>query len=308
MSATPPAKPRPRWLKPVLASIAALVVCVPLACAGIIALVVRNERLARSYGPASLREVQPTLAPGVEVEIVPTHYSLQRARFVSFDVSPEGVLAGVTESGQLFDVIGGEQLAEQRGRIDSVAFSEGALAVTQEGSIGFWDDGAITNWQMSGIDDPTLASTEDGARLLVYSSGPLQPGRPALFDLRSEEGPRGLTGSPSSIDAAAGNSLATWYSTGSSLWRLSEPGAPLLLMKTPDGSRIEGVAVQGAKVFFSTDRAVYALEEGLAYPLVIGIGGRLRVDRSTLLVLDDATGRLFRVVLPLPGGATAASE
>jgi hypothetical protein len=112
-----------------------------------------------------------------------------------------------------------------------------------------------------------------------------------------------MTGSFEPVDAAAGDEIRVVYAVGSALYQVVSTGRQSLALALPDASqRIFGVAIDGEATWFSTSHAVYALTDGLAVPVVTGIGGALRAAAGALYVLDAVHRRVYRIV-PRDGGA-----
>ncbi|MGH8498872.1 MAG: hypothetical protein ACRERV_08725, partial [Methylococcales bacterium] len=75
-------------------------------------------------------------------------------------------------------------------------------------------------------------------------------------------------------------------------------GQPSLLLALPDKQQlIRGLAAAGDALYFSTEKAVYLLDNDIALPLVIGIGGELRMSGADVYVLDSKNGRVYRMAV-----------
>jgi hypothetical protein len=188
--------------------------------------------------------------------------------------------------------------------VRSFAFAGEALAVIDtNGKLGFFDDGRIHLVGDPRVPAARLAASSDRTRLLIFRDDH-DNGRnsPALVSVRAGMAPEVLAGSPSPIDAVGGDSLQTFFATDHALFQAITPGRPSLLFVLPDATQsIAGIAVAGEAVYFATDQAVYALTEGMAVPVVIGLGGDLRLVGGALYVLDTRQGRVYRIVVSKAG-------
>jgi hypothetical protein len=253
---------------------------------------------APSYGPPTAADLRPTLAPGVVAEVIPSHRSLGALRFEDFDVSPDGAIAVVSE-GRLLDLLGGEELVPRAAGVRSAAFAGGALAIADgAGQIGYLDEGGFVPAGPSPVRSPRLAPSADRSRLLIFATTPAYTGggEGAVADIASGQPAEIRAGAAEALLAAAADDEAILFSIGDCLFRQARGDTPRLILKAPrPDATIVGLALAGGEVLFSTPRAVYALLDGLALPLAIGVGGPLRVHEGAIYVLDAATGRIFRI-------------
>lgn len=249
------------------------------------------------YVPASADAFAVTAAPGLSVEVLPSARTLSDVRFDGFDVAPSGAVI-VSSGGRLADMSSGEDLFPGGEKIRSFAFVGDALAaVDAAGNIGFYDGGRFRAVGPEPLPGSRLVPSGDRTRLFVLR-GDRDDGRniPALAALRGDAEPEILTGSFAPLQAVGGDLLRAYFAEGEALFQIVTPGRPSLLLALPDPRmRITGIAVSGTAVYFATGRAVYALEDGLAVPLAIGVGGDIRVVAGALYVLDPARGRVYRI-------------
>jgi hypothetical protein len=282
------------WLAVVAATpAAALALCVGL---------IWHVRSQPAYGPAEACAGELTLAPGVRVEILPAHRSLQKARFLDFDVSPDGAIVVRVEDG-LRDMAGGRRLGPGPGQggaeVVSMAFAGPGLAVvTGDRRAGYWDDQGFAPVDLPGFTPAAVFANGAQDRLYLASDrGWSEGARWGLYSLTEGQPLRAETGSPAEITAATGDEVSTIFAAGGGLFRLLAPGQPVMLLKLPEGGEIVGLASVGGTVYFATRENTYALGRDMAVPVVLGLGGRLRYTPDGLLVLDNRRGRVFRIVI-----------
>jgi hypothetical protein len=256
-------------------------------------------RPTSAYGPAGADQLDLMVAPGVSVEILPSARSLADVRFETFDVSPSGAVL-VSKGSRVFDMASGEEVFASGESVRSFAFVGAALAVIDtRGKLGFFDGGRVRVVGDSQVPSARLAASSDRTRLFVYQDGH-NDGRqlPALVSMREGSAPEVLTGSYGPINAVGGDALQTFFSGEHALFQVITPGRPSLLFVLPDAAQsITGIGVAGTAVYFATGNAVYVLEDGIAVPLVIGLGGGVRILSGALYVLDAKQGRVYRIVV-----------
>lgn len=251
-----------------------------------------------SWGPPSASALEVVASPSVSVEILPSAASLASARFEDFDVSRDAVVI-VRRFGRLYDLTSGDAVLASDVQVRSAAFVGDTLAVVAEGAadIGYLDGSRLRLAGASPTDQPRLVGATDGSRLFVLRGTRDDEGaRPAVVAVRPGTEPEVLTGAFEPVEVAAGDANRLVYAIGGALFQVLEPGQPALLLSLPDrGEAIVGVAVDGGATWFSTSRVVYALTDGLAVPLVSGLGGSLRAAAGALFVLDATQGRVYQI-------------
>lgn len=91
-----------------------------------------------------------------------------------------------------------------------------------------------------------------------------------------------------------------FFTTGSKLFTAKWGEAPALVFLFPDGSPIVGAAVNATsgEIYLATADAIYALDRGVAFQKVGGMGGGLQFRDGALYVLDAGRGLLMRVRFP----------
>ena len=257
--------------------------------------------------PVDYRAVEATLAPGVELEALPWSSRLPADGADDFDVSPDGHLV-VLIDGELFDADTGDRLTQGGTPVASFGFAAGALAVaTADGRMGYVEGDGIRLVAEPRFGPAGVRSTSENAELLLvrteepYDLAALRPGEPLE--------PVGTA--PSRIVAADAGGGRRVFATETELWSV-EPGAALPILRLPESSPpILGVAVRGGTVYFSTAQGVYAVAEVVALPVALDVGGPLRGTPEGLVVLNRASGRLYRLsgaglrpeLTPQPGAA-----
>ena len=251
-------------------------------------------------GPDEARNAKLIVAPGVSVELLPSARALAEARFDRFDVSDRGVVL-VGLGARIVDMLSNEPLLKGRDDIHSFAFMEGGglAMVDGEGRLGMYDEGAFSPAGQAPVPAAALTSSSDRTRLFVHRESDDPSGEtPAILAVQKGQRPQVLTGSFTPIAAVGGDAFQTYYGDGNSLYQILAPGMPNLVLTLPDPAQtILGVAVAGRAVYFATDRAVYLLDGDVVLPLVIGIGGQIRIRGSDLYVLDAESGRIYRIAL-----------
>ncbi len=257
---------------------------------------------ADAFGPPELEERDLTLAPGIQVEILSSAGSLRESRFDAFDVSPDGevlVLIGT----RLVALHSGEEVFTEDVAVQSFAFAQDVLAITNmQNELGFLAQGRFELAGPAPMPTCRLRPTTDHTRLLFLRSDyDSNTGQPALMAMHSGQEPIALTGSNSPLTTAGGDVLQTYFSEKGSLFRLLTTDLPSMVFMLPEEDvSITGICVAGSTLYFSTEKAVYVLEEGIAIPLVLGAGGDLRLVEGALYVLDSASGRALRIMLTHP--------
>lgn len=254
-----------------------------------------------SFGPADAREVDLTVAPGISVELLPSSEALGSRRFEQFDVSPEGAVI-VIDDGRVYDMLSGTRLTDESTEARSLAFVGGALAVTtRQGALGY-DNGsgfervADAPWIETGLAPSTSRTT-----LLLYRErDDGGSGDTSIFAMARGGKPEPVAASARGVRTVAGDLARFYFSNGARLYRV-EGGEPELMFAPPDRQPILGIAAAGDGVYFATQHAVYALSGDLVVPLVLGIGGPLRLYGSELYVLAQRQGRVFRLDLRKEG-------
>lgn len=252
-----------------------------------------------SYGPREAEAFDLIVAPDVTVQILPSAASLAAARFEAFDVSPSGAVI-VSTGSRVVDMESGEDVFKSREAIKSFAFVGGSLAVIDaRGQLGFYEAGGVHLVGEPPIPEARLTASSDRTRLFFRRGSYNADGEiPALMSMRKGSTPEVLTGSYSPISAVGGDSFQTLYSDRNALFQVITPGHPSLMFVLPDPAQtVTGIGVAGTAVYFATEQAVYALDEGLAVPLVIGLGGDLRIVGEALYILEPKHGRVYRIAL-----------
>ena len=91
-----------------------------------------------------------------------------------------------------------------------------------------------------------------------------------------------------------------FFTTGSKLYTAKWGEAPALVFLFPDDSPIRGVAVNATsgEIYLATADAIYALDRGVAFQKIGGLGGGLQFRDGALYVLDAGRGLLMRVRFP----------
>ena len=254
-----------------------------------------------SYGPDDAREVELTLAPGVSAELLPSAESLGGRRFEQFDLTAAGAVL-VLDEGRLFDMLSGEDLLGASAEVRAFAMAGGALAVvTDQGGLGYDDGSSFRRVADAPYPQTGLAPSTDRSTLFLYrESDDGGAAGAAVLALPSSAKPEYVAESPRAIRAVGGDVGAAYYADGSRLYRAG-PDGPELLLTVPDGQPIFGIATAGRGIYFATQRAVFALDGAVALPLVLGIGGPLRLHGPDLYVLARRHGRVFRLDLPKKG-------
>jgi hypothetical protein len=255
-----------------------------------------------SYGPPEASALDLTVAPDVSVELLPSASSLADARFDAFDVSPDGTVI-VSTGSDIVDMGTGEEVFSTK-PIHSFAFvGETLAAVDANDKLGYYEDGRLHYVGDAPFPQARLVAATDGSRLLFYRNGSgigseTGDDAPALASLAEGGGFDVLTGSENPIDTAGGDAFQTLFSVKNALFRIITPGQPLLVLMLPDPDlSITGIALAGTALYFATERGVYAVEDGVAAPLVIGLGGALRVVGGTIYLLNPNNGRVYRIVV-----------
>lgn len=117
----------------------------------------------------------------------------------------------------------------------------------------------------------------------------------SLLSLADDGDPHLLASSPEMIEVVAGNRNRHVFSIGSSLFVQSDADKPVMLLDFPD-AKIAGVAFNGDTIYCATNKGIYQLEGALAVPLVLGMGGQLRLTPDGMFVLNSENGRIYRLV------------
>ncbi|HTD24889.1 MAG TPA: hypothetical protein VK738_19710 [Terriglobales bacterium] len=244
-----------------------------------------NQQQQKNYG----EEASFTTAPGVTVAVYPWSGSLPSTEIQDFDVSRDGNIV-VRTGNALYDPSNGEKLADD---VQSFTFVKGALAVqTTEGHLAFWADDTLHDVGPLPVPVSRILPSEDEEQLLLTSNG-----ESSLYSLVPEEGTlEPLLGPTEGVETAAGSPQRHFFAVDSSLFLQAGAARPLMLLDLPEANdRIVGLATQGDDTFFASQNMVYQLRGGVAFPLVIGLGGTLRMAPDGLLVLDQKTGHLYRI-------------
>ena len=257
------------------------------------------------YGPAPAAKLRVTHAAGIRVELLPSHRSLINSRFDEFDISPNGGIA-VRVGSVLYDMMSGERLLRAADGVVSFAFVDDSLVVvTESWQLAYMSEDGPKDVGASLVRPARIKTTEDGTRLLVFEGSRRLAANDTKGQLLYRLPPEGesqlLAASSEPILAAAGDDVSTYFSVGRSLFALTEPGRPLLVLDMPHRSdRIVGIAFSPLTVYFSTEDTVSVLRDKLVLPVVIGLGGQLRLRADGLYVLDARQRRLYRVVAAEP--------
>lgn len=254
-----------------------------------------------SYGPPEAAKIDVTVSPDVSIEIVPSAKSLANARFSAFDVSRNGLVVVDTGSA-VVDMVSGEPVFTSGETVRSFAFVGDGLAVIDgAGKFGYYaDEGRVRVVGDPPVPEADLAAASDGSRLyFLRGTADGEGSTPAIVALAAgASSPKVLTGSHEPIGAVGGDSFQTYFSVENSLFQLTTPGKPSLVMTLPEPTQvITGIAVGGGAVYFATKDAVYTLGEGIALPLAVGLGGDIRIVGSSLYVLEPDQRRIYRIAL-----------
>lgn len=262
------------------------------------ALICAAFRPDHGYGPDEARDIQLTLAKGVTVEIMPSAASLASLRFEHFDLTASGAVL-VGSGGQIFDMMSGEALASGA-NVRSFAITQEALAVVgSDGRLGHFDGQSIQYVAPAPVPEAEMTSSSDGTLLFLHRTGADDSGwTPALVSVAPGRAPQVLTGSFEPVGAVGGDAITTYFAVGNALYQIVAPGRPNLVLILPrQEDAILGIASGSGATYFSTARGIYLVTDDFALPLVLGIGGRLRIHGADLYVLSQAHGRVYRIVL-----------
>lgn len=257
-----------------------------------------TNRLGTSYGPPEAANLDVIVAPGVVVEILPSAKSLAKARFDGFDVSPSGAIVALVDS-QLVELASGEALFSTSSPVQSFAFIGDALAaIDADGNLAALEDGALRVIGKPPVEHARLAPSSEHTRLFFYrNEDGWLPDRPALAAMEKSS-IRVLTGSTTAIGIAGGDAFQTLFATGNALFHVITPGRPSLVLTLPDPAQaIIGIGIAGTATYFSTAHAVYALQDDIVIPIVLGLGGELRVSEGAVYVLDARQRRIYRITV-----------
>lgn len=249
-------------------------------------------------GPEEARNAKLIVAPGVSVELLPSAAALAEARFDRFDVSDRGVVL-VGHNNRIVDMLSNDPLLEGNNEIRSFGFvGGGGLAMVDEaGMLGVYDGGKFRPVGPAPIPAAVLTPSSDRTRLFLHrEDGDGSGESPAIVAVGNERRPQILTGSFTPILAVGGDAFQTYYADGNSLFQILAPGKPNLVLTLPEPTQnILGIAVGGGAVYFATSHAVYLVDGDVVIPIVIGIGGDLRIRGSDLYVLAAEFGRVYRI-------------
>ncbi|MEP6667627.1 MAG: hypothetical protein ABJF10_00655 [Chthoniobacter sp.] len=250
-----------------------------------------------SYGPPQAEALDLIVAPGLLVEILPSAGSLRDEKFAAFDVSPEGDVL-VSIGPRVVEMESGEDVFTEKVSVHSFAFVRDALAVIDmQGRLGFLAQGKFETVGDPPVPHCKLLPSTDHTRLFFLREGYDNGNNiPALLSMNSESEPEILTGSFSALQTAGGDMLQTYFSDRHALFRILAPGSPSFVFVLPDSKlSITGIVVAGTVLYFASEKAVYVLQDGIAVPLVIGLGGALRMAGGSLYVLEPEHGRVYRI-------------
>ena len=103
------------------------------------------------------------------------------------------------------------------------------------------------------------------------------------------------------IDAVTHAADRVFFSTKNKVYTAKWGEAPGLVFMFPDDSQmITGMAVDTASgvIYVATKDAVFALNQGMAFKKLQGVGGRLQFSDDVLYVLDSAQGLFASVRFP----------
>ena len=251
-----------------------------------------------SYGPSAARDIRLTVAQGVSVEVVPSAASLAAHRFTHFDITPSGAIL-VGDGRQIFDMASGDALGGEV-EVKSFAATAEALAVFRsDNRLGYFDGQAVRDIAPTPIADAAMVASSDRSRLFLYRTWPDDAGStPALVSYADGQAPQLLAGSFEAIGSVGGDAFVTYFSVENALYQVVSSGRPNIIVMLPRREdTILGIASAAGATYFSTTRGVYLLTDELAVPVVLGLGGQLRVHGADLYVLSAAHGRVYRVLL-----------
>jgi hypothetical protein len=250
---------------------------------------------APSYGPDSAANLEVLAAPGFTVEVLPSHASLAHVGFRDFDVSPSGAVV-VAVGRRVCDMSSGDDVFDSDDGVDSFAFAAGALVATSKGRVGVFDDGRFRSIGVSPLPGARVVGASDGSRFFLVRREAGDESVPAIVSMRLDEEPEAMTGSWFDVTAAGGDDVRMVYAARSALFEVVAAGEPSLLLELPATNEdIVGAAVAGETTYFSTRRVVFALRDGVALPLVIGLGGDLRAVQSAVYLLEARQQRVYRI-------------
>ncbi|MEO8001517.1 MAG: hypothetical protein ABI644_06535 [Arenimonas sp.] len=250
-----------------------------------------------SYGPDEIKNQELVLAPNISLELLPSARDLGNVGFKSFDISPKGTVL-VGDCSRVFDLASGEALFDTPVEVHSFAFVGDALAlVTGQGELGFYDGKQFRSVTKLPNVETGLMASSDRSRLFLYRESYDDSGNsPAIVSMRKGEAAEIVTGSFTPIKTIGGDAFQTYYADRNAIFQVVAQGQPSLVLTLPDsGQSILGLAAAGNVIYFSTAKAVYLLEDDVAIPLVIGIGGELRMLGADVYLLDSGNGRIYRI-------------
>ncbi len=251
------------------------------------------------FRPAAGPSEELVCAPGTIVESLPRHRSLKERQWGAFDVMSGGGVILLADEG-LYDLVGGKPLTGKDDRVRSFCVvDDTVVVVTVDDRIAHVTDRGLAEAGNCPLLDADLIATSDGGLLfsgLARDAGEGTRRYFALVEIDPGGKARPLCGSPQPIAAAASNKRQTWFAVGRSLFRLLEPGYPILVLSMPGvDDDILGLVLVDSTLYFSTSDTVYVLGGGIALPVVLGIGGKLRVTDDGLLVFDAQRRRIYRL-------------
>jgi hypothetical protein len=284
-----------------LAAVAALPAATLALCLGLIL----HVRSKPAFGPPEAAAGEFTVAPGVSVQILPSHRALLRKDILDFDANSQGAVVVRTSAG-LYDLAGGRRVGPDPGRegleITSMAFAgPGLTVITGDGRMGTWDDEGFSPVEMGGARPAAVFSSRDWKRLYVLGDRGWRDNVPwGLCSLAEDQPLRAETGSSAEITAVTADEAGTVFAAGGAIFRLVAPGRPVMLVRLPGDEPVVGLASAGGTIYFATYENTYALGREMAVPVVVGLGGRLRHTPGGLLVLDERREWLFRIVVEKP--------
>jgi|GEM_PF-6675693 hypothetical protein len=244
------------------------------------------------HGRERYDDLQVTVAPTVNLQSLPWSDQLPKAGADQFAVSPSGSLV-VRIGSRLYDFADGAKLISgNENEIQSFAFVNGALAViTNSGHLGYVSDESVVDVGKVPQGTSRMSGSDNSDQLFFYGGA----SNYSLLSLADDGDPHLLASSPEMIEVVAGNRNRHVFSIGSSLFVQSDADKPVMLLDFPD-AKIAGVAFNGDTIYCATNKGIYQLEGALAVPLVLGMGGQLRLTPDGMFVLNSENGRIYRLV------------
>lgn len=242
---------------------------------------------------AEFSDLSITAAPFAHAESVPWNPKLPDSSVDGFDVSPDGYLV-LSINGMLYDAATGKPLTDFTGNsIGSVAFVDGSVVgITFDMNIGYLNEQGFQIVGVAPFISRRIQGMTDGrGAFLMQDLTPF-----GLAVVHPDGSTEALTGAADKIIAVAGTESRHVFAVGDELYVQDGTSTPLLLLKTGD-KEITGVALDSGAIYFSTIKGIYIVHGAVALPVVLGLGGSLRMYNHSLVVLNAANNRIYRVTL-----------